>query len=318
MWLTPFCSRPTVFCGEGKFALLQKDGLLLCMKQDYSFLWLVILFAAFVCPSLQAQKVVIWNLEWYPGKTRDPAPPAAQTAHAEAVKAALKEIDPDILLVQEVGNWEAFADLVSVVPGLKVNVLSLFKDEEGIVARQQVGIASKWGQNSAWFETWKPVPPLPTRGFAFAALEEASSGKLVFVYSVHLKSNRGSTKEEAALNEGMRNESVRQLIAHFEESKKIYGPDRVLGAIIGGDINTNQDGKFGDTVVADLVKAGFWNTWALTPARERWTWRGNLRFEPITFDYIFLAGFGNPKARLLDPSAETSDHRPVEVDLGIQ
>jgi len=298
------------------FAFPVKHDLIVIMKLRFWFPWLIVFgFGNLTTLPLLAQKIVAWNLEWYPGKYPRATPEEA-AAHAAVVKQALKEIDPDVLLIQEMRDWSAFADLVAVVPGLEVRVLSQFKNEEGEITRQQVGIASKVPLNSAWFENWKPVPPLPTRGFSFAALEDQASGKLIFVYSVHLKSNRGKTKADAELNEGMRNESVRQLLAHIEETKKAYGKDRVLGTVIGGDMNTNQDGKFGDKVVANLVKAGFWNSWALTPAKERLTWRGDDRFEAITFDYLFTSGLGKPRAQLLDPPAETSDHRPLQIELG--
>src|SRR5215204_2810432 len=53
-----------------------------------------------------AIRVVNWNLEWFPGGKPD-ALPEQQLAQMEAAKKAIGELQPDILLLQEVRDWAA-------------------------------------------------------------------------------------------------------------------------------------------------------------------------------------------------------------------
>src|SRR5438552_2245999 len=82
----------------------------------------------FLVWSANAQKVVAWNLEWFPG--RKPSASAADSkAHMLVAQETLKKLDPDIFISEEIRDWKAFADLVSVVPGLQVNVVSAFRSQ---------------------------------------------------------------------------------------------------------------------------------------------------------------------------------------------
>jgi len=87
--------------------------------------------------------------------------------------------------------------------------------------------------------------------------------------------------------------------------------------IVGGDFNTNHDGQFGDNVVKMMTDAGFVNTWGGTPRKDRHTWRGNDRYEPTTFDYVFVRGLKASTAELVEVSDETSDHWPVKLEIAL-
>ena len=266
-------------------------------------------------------KTVTWNIEWFPGG-RPYAKWQERAAHAKAVKAELAKIKPDIFLAQEVRYGKAFGELVTAVPGMSVNVLSRFLDEEtGEPAMQQCAIASNLKANSAFFETFKPAKNLPNlrRGFAFAALEHPDGG-LIMIYSVHLKSNRGSDTPEGEKDVAdTRAESVRQIIAHKAEMEKRFEGQEIRGWVIAGDMNTNHDGQFPMcTAVADLAKAGFQNTWDDTPKEERLTWHptpGDDRFKPTTFDYVMTMGLKRKQAEVIPVPRETSDHDAVMLML---
>jgi endonuclease/exonuclease/phosphatase (EEP) superfamily protein YafD len=92
---------------------------------------------------------------------------------------------------------------------------------------------------------------------------------------------------------------------------------RIAGVIVGGDFNTNHDGQFGDNVVKMMTEAGFVNTWRTTPRKDRHTWRGSNRYEPTTFDHIFLRGLEASTAELVEVSEDTSDHWPVRVEISL-
>lgn len=262
-------------------------------------------------------RIVSWNIEWYPGKTRTPDESQIQ-AHKKVVQSELKKINPDVLLAQEVGDWQSFAELTDVVPGLRPAVLSAFVSEDtGEYWRQQLGIASKLPVSAAWSEPWAEGKPTPRRGFSAAVLRLPESDRLLLVYSLHLKSNRSNSDEETQLNFLTREESIRQLLVHIQEMEETKFPGRIAGVVIGGDFNTNQDGQFGDKTLDMLIEAGFHLAWDGVTRQDRLSWRGNMRFEPTTFDHFFTKGLGTPKAKLLEVPDETSDHWPLEIEVSL-
>src|SRR5438128_1705492 len=74
----------------------------------------------------QKIRIVSWNLDWFPGKKPEPTAGEAKI-HMEAAQRALKELKPDILLLQEMRDWQSAEQLCSVVPGLRVHVISRFQ-----------------------------------------------------------------------------------------------------------------------------------------------------------------------------------------------
>ena len=259
--------------------------------------------------------VVSWNIEWYPGK-KNFARGEEMRAHAAIVQAELQKIDPDILLAQEMRDWDSFARLTDVVPGLRPAVVSAFTSRRtGEYWRQQLGIASKLPVMAAWSERWGMEDEIqPPRGFAAAMIRLPGPGvRHLLVYSLHLKSNLASNDEETQLNYRERDESIRQLLAHMRDMKENAFKGTIVGVIAGGDFNTNQDGQFGDNVMKMMEEAGFHQTWGRTAKADRATWRGSDRFDPTTFDHIFTLGLGKPQAEMLTVSDETSDHWPVRV-----
>ena len=264
-------------------------------------------------------RVVAWNIEWFPGQTIEPIA-AQEAAQIPLVQEALRQLDPDILIASEIRDWDAFEEAVRAVPGLRIHVVSNFRDTDtGQLWRQQIAIASRLRCRAAWAEEFAPTIPALRRGFAFAALEDPVSGKLLMTYGVHLKSNRSRNEAEAALNFLQRNESTEQLLAHMEVMERVtFGGTSIRGWILGGDYNTNHDGQFGDRVVARLEEAGFWNSWAGIPREKRLTWRGNDAFEGTTFDYIMTRGLGQPKATMGGTDAATSDHDAVVLSIDLE
>lgn len=266
-----------------------------------------------------------WNLQWFPGG-RPYSKKEEQIKQIKAVKTILTQQSPDIFLAQELRYEGAFERLVANVPGMKTHVFSKFLDDDGETPSSlQCAIASKLKANSAWFESFKPSAALPNlrRGFAFAALEHPEGG-LIMVYSVHLKSNRGSESPEGEKDvAATRAESVKQLIAHKTAMEEKFTGQKIIGWVIGGDFNSNHDAQFPMcTAIEDLVKAGFHNSWNKTPKDERLTWRTDpdfQKFKPTTFDYILTLGFKENQAEMLpDVPLETSDHAPVLIDLSVK
>jgi len=70
------------------------------------------LLAFFVVGSALGQsprevRITTWNLEWFPNGSAREAPPEKQAQRIQAAADVLKELNPDILLLQEVRDYDA-------------------------------------------------------------------------------------------------------------------------------------------------------------------------------------------------------------------
>ena len=174
------------------------------------------------------------------------------------MKKELTKINPDILLAQEIRDWDAFIDLCSAIPDLQVAAVSHYRQGNAI-GKQQTAIASKLPVIAAWYDNWKPAEDQPPRGYTAAVVQIPGTENLLLFYSLHLKSNRAKGEEDTKSNYAQREESARQLLAHVEEMQGKAFKDRIVGVIVGGDFNTNHDGQFDDKTVEILAEAGFAN-----------------------------------------------------------
>jgi endonuclease/exonuclease/phosphatase family metal-dependent hydrolase len=266
-------------------------------------------------PTIDKLSVVCWNIEWFPG--REPGASNSQAKdHAKTVKKELTKINPDILLAQEIRDWDAFIDLCSAVPDLQVAAVSHYLQGRA-VGKQQTAIASKLPVVAAWYDNWKPAEDQPPRGYTAAVVQIPGTENLLLVYSLHLKSNRAKGPQDTKSNYAQREESARQLLAHVKEMEGNAFKERIVGVIVGGDFNTNHDGQFEDETIDILTKAGFANTWDGVSRKRRETWIGGGNYEPTTFDYIMTKGLGSPRADLIDVPEEASDHRPVALEIDL-
>jgi endonuclease/exonuclease/phosphatase family protein len=167
-------------------------------------------------------RITTWNLEWFPnGSARE----ATQEKQAERIKAAadvLKDLNPDILLLQEVRDYDACNRLGEAIqPGAyTVVICSAFKG-----GKQEEAILAKIPAQAAWSESWKSMEGIdPPRGFAFAWFKIGNAN--IGVYSVHLKSNlvtHGDPVTETAKNIRKREIAIDQLMTHVRDFGKKSG-----------------------------------------------------------------------------------------------
>lgn len=251
-------------------------------------------------------RVVAWNMKWFPGGS----PAATQEAKIHQMKAAqdvLKSLNPDILLVEEVAGWSAVEELVSVLDGFRVDVVSQFPGRP-----QNVGIASRLTPDSAWAEMWKKHGKAdPPRGFAFAALRLPDK-RLLLAYCVHLKSNLGDPSD----NRAKRIEASQQLLEHAQELQATYSKTANTATLIGGDFNTSFDTpEYADEpTLKNIVEKGYFWTFDGIPLAKRITIPGAGRYPDNCFDHIFTEGLGKSQAKVISAPA-VSDHNPVILDF---
>lgn len=260
---------------------------------------LLVVFSAPAAPL----KVVSWNLQWFPGG-KPKARQAAQNSHMKAAQEALKLLNPDVLCLQEVRDWKAVEELVSVVPGLRIDVVSRFRGD------QQQAIVSKLVPDSAWSDNWNSdaVSDLP-RGYSFAALKMPEGGFLL-VYSLHMKANGGG---DDTSNIAKREESSRQLLEHAVAMQKLYGARGPVGILFAGDFNTTLDAdpRFDpEMTIRNLLANGFKTGWEGVPFEQRVTHPGSGNWPSITFDHVLTHGLKTPPA-IVEVVSGVSDHMPV-------
>jgi endonuclease/exonuclease/phosphatase family metal-dependent hydrolase len=264
-----------------------------------------------------AVRVTTWNLEWFPNGKEQETSAENQAARINAAGNVLRLLQPDVILLQEVKDYDACTRLAeSVQPHrYQVAICSAFKEPHGH-PKQQVAILSTEPAQAAWSEPWKSVSGTdPPRGFTFAWFK--IRGADVGIYSVHLKSNlvrRSDKAAEEAKNIRKREVASQQLLDHMRDVIATAMPN-VRSIIIGGDFNTNAEEYGNETTLKALHDAGFVNCMRALSASQRVTHPASGRYPDATFDYIFARN-----ARLGAPliiKSSASDHLPVTCNIEI-
>jgi endonuclease/exonuclease/phosphatase (EEP) superfamily protein YafD len=262
--------------------------------------------------SPQTVRVAFWNIQWFPG--RHPfATASSERAQTASVHRDMRKIDVDVLGMEEVRDFSKATIAIAPLAGMKVDVVSNFPPREGQDVGQQVAIASRLQPLSAWVEMWKPNAALvPPRGFAFAAYEVAPR-RLLLVYAVHLKSNRGEVSEDIAIRE----ESVRQLTAHMHAMNDAYRKLGTVSCIVGGDFNTApDDSRFaGEKTTRVLRDDGFLWCWQDIPFARRISLPADKLFPAACFDHIFVRNGKFSDARVIEMSRGSSDHNAIFAEV---
>src|SRR5258708_34119880 len=112
------------------------------MRLATIFAIVAMLFSAAI-PATSAEpakiRITTWNLEWFPNGSAREATPEKQAQRIQAAADVLKKLNPDILLLQEVRDYDACNRLAEAIqPGAyTVAICSAFKggkQEEAILA----------------------------------------------------------------------------------------------------------------------------------------------------------------------------------------
>jgi endonuclease/exonuclease/phosphatase family metal-dependent hydrolase len=258
-------------------------------------------------------RITTWNLEWFPNGSAHDATQEKQAQRIEAAADVLKKLNPDILLLQEMRDYDACARLGEAIqPGAyQVAICSAFKG-----ARQQEAIVAKIPAQAAWSESWKSMEGIdPPRGFTFAWFKIGNAD--VGVYSLHLKSNRimhGNKEIETAKNIRKREVSIQQLLAHIHDVIGTAIPS-IKGLIVGGDFNTNHDQTMfaAETTLDSLTSAAYRSVFEGIPFEQRITHPGSHGYPDATFDYLFGKNVKIGKPTITQTNV--SDHLPVTCDV---
>jgi endonuclease/exonuclease/phosphatase family metal-dependent hydrolase len=241
----------------------------------------------------QTVRCTTWNLQWFPTGSAHEASAAQQDQRIKEAADVLRPINPDIVLLQEVRDYDVCARLgEAIAPGIyDVAICSAFKEpfQRGL-GKQQVAILSKYQAQAAWAEPWKSMNGVdPPRGFAFAWFKIGKED--IAVYSLHLKSNlivHGNREAETGKNIQKREVAITQLLAHIHDVVGTTIPT-IKGVVIGGDFNTNHDQAMfsAERTLDFLAHAGYQSGFEELSLSQRVTHPGSHGFPDATFDFLF-------------------------------
>jgi endonuclease/exonuclease/phosphatase family metal-dependent hydrolase len=271
------------------------------------------------CATGASIRVTTWNLKWFPNGSPKEVSASEQAANIRGAADVLRKLDPDILLLQEIKDYDACARLGEAIKPrtYHVAICSAFK-EGGASAKQQVAILAKEHAQAAWYESWHALEGVdPPRGFSFAWFKIRNAD--IGVYSVHLKSNlimRGDKELEAAKNTSKREVAMTQLVTHLDDVIATTMPN-IKTVIVGGDFNTNVDQEMfkGETTFKTLTDIGFRDPTAGLPLSARVTHPRKRRYPDATFDYLFVRNGTTGKPIIT--KSDASDHYPVTCDITV-
>jgi endonuclease/exonuclease/phosphatase family metal-dependent hydrolase len=265
------------------------------------------------------------------------ATPAMSERHAHGVAALLDEIDPDIVVLEEMENALALKKLNDALKkpypvAFITRFASLWGEEQklNIAVLSRVPLAGLRELDFGYFKG-RGRPP---RGMLSFFVELGQGRRLLF-YGVHLKSNFG----DRAKNEFQRLSAMNILKADVDGMLSRY-PRNEWEVLVLGDMNVDpEDAQFAKDPTFKPMR-GWVDLWRGRPLAERVTLptrRGDpaLEFAPVTFDRFFASTnlvaapwrVGQPQAlqRGVDTNSvftlpgqgdiHVSDHYPIYVDI---
>ncbi len=275
-----------------------------------------------VAPS-QAEpiRVTTWNLQ--PGVIAGTNASSINFQHGLVQDAAerLKPLRPDIILLQQVADWETCHQLAQALQpeNYQVAICSCFRDPRGKLLRRQVAVLSKAKAFLAWAEPWKKsgALPAPPGGFAFAAIQLGNRN--VGIFSVQFSDGDASSADESrsAQWQEARAESARQLVQQITLLQS-WKNNRLQSFIVAGDFNTTPDDSrlAHEKTLSLLEQAGFDNAFAGLPLEKRATLPGDARRSAATLDYIFTRDAGVVGPALTTPSP-LWEHASVTCEMDL-
>jgi hypothetical protein len=102
--------------------------------------------------SAQTVKCTTWNLQWFPNGSVHEAPATQQDQRIKEAADVLRPINPDVILLQEMRDYDVCARLgEAIAPGIyHVAICSAFKEPfQSGLGKQQVAILSKYQAQAA-------------------------------------------------------------------------------------------------------------------------------------------------------------------------
>ena len=259
-------------------------------------------------------RVTTWNLEF-------PAVGGTNDARLQEAAAALKQLNPDVILLQQVRDWKECDQLAQALKPAQyaVQVCSSFRDAgTGALSEQQVAILSKAKAYFSWSEGWRSQGDRALRGgFAFAALQIGQKRYGFFSTQAGAGPADGRNIEQQAASTNAQAGSVTQLLAQVG-SVSNWVANRVEAFVVGATFDTHAAGwpAVRDNALRLLDVAEFGDAFREVPAAQTITVPGRSGQPSAAADYILTRPAGcaaNPSTLAI----AMAGHYPVtcEVEL---
>lgn len=284
-------------------------------------------------------RVATWNLQDFSDGSRDGRLRTRERVLRQARNAAamIEEIDPDVLVLEEIENARSLSLLNSALRRpFPVACIARFEAGLGNEQKHNVAVLSRvmllgLREIDAGYLKGAGRPP---RGILSFAVDLGDQRRLL-IYGVHLKSNYG----EAARNMARRYNLLSLLAGDARFVRTSY-PKYRWEMLVLGDMNTDpEDSQFADDRTLEPLN-GWADLWRGRPLAERVTLPRRLgdpaqNFPSVTFDRIFASPelqeppWTSTPPRVLQRGVDTnnvfalagendlhvSDHYPVWVDV---
>ena len=227
-------------------------------------------------------RVTAWNLQ----------PPAGRTAGTNdaffaETTAALKELVPDVILLQGADDWQTCARLAQALKPADYRVLtcSAFRDSRtGAASPQQVAILARQQGYFSWSEAWQATGQTgAVGGFAFAAIRFGK--QRVGFYSAQIE---GPARQE--LEGGAGESVVRQLLAQVSSVKQ-WVDNRPGIFVVATSLASERESATSAPAegLRFFDEAGFADVIRQMPPAERMAFSRNASRPDAATDRIFIA-----------------------------
>jgi hypothetical protein len=261
-----------------------------------------------------ALRVTTWNLE-------SPPNAGANEVRLQEAAVALKQLNPDVILLQQVRDWKMCGQLAQALKPAQytVQVCSSFRDARtGALSEQQVAILSKARAYFSWSEAWRPQNDAAlTGGFAFAALQIGQQRLGFFSIQAGAAPADGRNPEQRATATKAQAASVAQLLEQVG-SVSNWVANRIEAFVAGAtfDARAADWPAARDNTLRLLEAADFGDAFRDAPGAQTITVPGKAGQPGATADYILT----QPTGCAASPSTLTialSGHYPVTCDVEV-
>ncbi|MFQ3669927.1 MAG: endonuclease/exonuclease/phosphatase family protein [Verrucomicrobiia bacterium] len=264
--------------------------------------------------------LVSWNIEWFPTQRPDTSlKDRGVPARIAGVARKIRQLNPTIMVATEIRDVASLGKLDAGFSHLACTAIPRPEDENPELPNQGIALLSKLPWESVWALDFSGLPQTadrPSRGILGAKIPLAEDRPL-YVYGVHLKSNRGGI-EAAALRR------ARAIDYWLADLRRLgLDPERDF-VVIMGDFNTSpRDPRFAqDPTLEKVRQAGFVLASEGMTAERAVTLPGDGRYPPNDFDHIFLSRALAATMRGPQPwmtvwpvPKALSDHYPIRLVL---
>ncbi|GAB4250871.1 MAG: hypothetical protein OHK005_17950 [Candidatus Methylacidiphilales bacterium] len=264
--------------------------------------------------------VASWNIEWFPTKRPElPMESEAVEKHIGAIAAKIKELNPTIMIATEVRDVASLGKLDAGFTHLACTAIPRPEDENPDLPNQGIALLSKLPWDSVWaldFSGLPQTPDRPSRGILGAKIP-LPNGKPLYVYGVHLKSNRGGVEAAAVRRE----RAIDYWLADLRRWR--LDPEKDFIVIMGDFNSSPRDPRFApDKTLSKVQAAGFvLASDGMTP-EQAVTIPASGQYPANDFDHILLSKALAATMKTPAPWLEIesvpkslSDHYPIRVRL---